>query len=124
MNYDDLLRELKTEAVSFPDISTEDLADIIHALKNHFDVKKLVEYKASGVSELTEWQKGWNDAIDTIMDETPIVNVVSVVRCKDCKHYNEYLSGFGGCEIHKGSIAIQTPFTFCAWAERREDAID
>ena len=36
MNYDDLLRELKMEAVLFPDISAEDLADIIHALENHF----------------------------------------------------------------------------------------
>ena len=38
--------------------------------------EKLEEYKASGVSELTEWQKGWNDAIDTIMNETPTVDAV------------------------------------------------
>lgn len=48
-------------------------------------------------------------------------DIVSVVRCKDCKYYNEHPSGFGCCEIHKGSIAIQTPFTFCAWGERKED---
>lgn len=36
MNYDDLLRELKMKAVSFPDISAEDLSNIIHALENHF----------------------------------------------------------------------------------------
>ena len=65
------------------------------------DAEKLAEYKASGISELTEQQKGWNDAIDTIIGETPTVkavlvaelpytvwlthDVVQVVRCKDCK---------------------------------------
>lgn len=39
---------------------------------------KLVEYKASGVLELTEWQKGWNDAIDTIISEVPIVKAEPV----------------------------------------------
>ena len=47
---------------------------------------------------------------------------VEVVRCKDCKYYNEYPSGFGCCEIHKGSVAIPTPFMFCAWGERKNDA--
>lgn len=70
---------------------------------------------------------------DTIIDLQPTVeqpqtnateNVVEIVRCKDCKYYNEHPSGFGCCEIHKGSIAIQTPFTFCAWGERREDETD
>lgn len=32
----------------------------------------------------TEWQKGWNDAINTIMGETPTVDAVEVVRCDDC----------------------------------------
>lgn len=50
--------------------------------------------------------------------------ITEVVRCKDCKYYNEYPSGFGCCEIHKGSIAIQTPLTFCAWGEREEDDRD
>lgn len=48
------------------------------------DAEKLAEYKASGVSDLTGWQKGWNDAIDTIMSETPTVDAEPVVRCDDC----------------------------------------
>lgn len=42
------------------------------------NAENLVEYKASGVSDLTEWQKGWNDAIDTIMDEMPTVDAEPV----------------------------------------------
>jgi len=42
------------------------------------NAEKLAEYKASGVSELTEWQKGWNDAIDTIIEEAPTVDAEPV----------------------------------------------
>ena len=38
------------------------------------DTEKLVEYKASGVSELTEWQQGWNDALDFVINEVPTVD--------------------------------------------------
>ena len=48
------------------------------------DADKLVEYKASGISDLTEWQQGWNDAIDTIIEEAPAVDAEVVVRCDDC----------------------------------------
>lgn len=47
------------------------------------DAEKLAEYKASGISELTEWQKGWNDAIDTIMDEEPTVNAIPIEWIKE-----------------------------------------
>lgn len=49
------------------------------------------------------------------------IEIFEVVRCGNCKHYNEHPSGFGCCEIHKGSIAIQTPFTFCAWGETKDE---
>lgn len=55
------------------------------------------------------------------LQDAPTIDAVPIVRCKDCKHYNEYPSGFGCCEIHKKSIAIQTPFTFCAWGEMRKN---
>ena len=38
------------------------------------DAEKLEEYKASGVSELTEWQQGWNDALDFVINEVPTVD--------------------------------------------------
>ena len=98
------------------------------------NVEKLVEYKASGVSKLTEWQQGWNDALDTIMDELPTVDAVPVVRCKDCKHKP---SGSGAnhdvefpdeicpcqCEDYWYSWVPKDNF-FCAWGERKEDVFN
>ena len=42
------------------------------------DAEKLAEYKANGISNLTEWQKGWNDAIDTIIEEAPTIDAEPV----------------------------------------------
>ena len=54
------------------------------------DAEKLAEYKASGISELTEWQQGWNDAIDTIMNETPTVDAESAKRGRWIKVEDDY----------------------------------
>jgi len=40
------------------------------------DAEKLEEYKVDCCVPLTEWQEGWNDAIDIIMNEAPIVDTV------------------------------------------------
>lgn len=66
----------------------------------------------------TEWQKGWNDAIDTIMDETPTVDAVEVVRCKDCKFY------WKNNRDSDGVVCLATPKddAFCSEGERKEDA--
>ena len=44
------------------------------------DAEKLEEYKADCCVPLTEWQEGWNDAIDTIMSETLTVDAEPVVH--------------------------------------------
>lgn len=87
------------------------------------NAEKLVEYKASGVSELTEWQKGWNDAIDTIMSETPPVDAVEVVRCKDCIHSGQCTKEII-MRIRVGSN-LYCPLGsdgFCSLGKRRKDA--
>jgi len=43
-------------------------------MPKYIDVKKLEEYKADCCVSLTEWQQGWNDAIDTIVSEASIVD--------------------------------------------------
>lgn len=37
-------------------------------------------------TEADSWQRGWNDAIDTIVKVQPTIDAVPVVRCRDCKH--------------------------------------
>jgi len=32
------------------------------------------------------YKRGWNDAIDAIIESAPSIDAVQVVRCKDCKH--------------------------------------
>ena len=47
------------------------------------DAEKLEEYKADCCVSLTEWQQGWNDAIDMIMSETPTVEAIPKEWIKD-----------------------------------------
>lgn len=99
------------------------------------DAEKLAEYKASDVSEIMVWQQGWNDAIDTIMNEEPTVDAVEVVRCKDCENWvenehclawaYEYSDANGFCYLGKrrGLIGTQMSFSISTTqSERREDA--
>lgn len=62
------------------------------------NAEKLEEYKADCCVSLTEWQEGWNDAIDTIMSETSTVDAEPVrhghwivdedgnIKCSECGH--------------------------------------
>ena len=50
------------------------------------DAEKLEKYKADCCISLTEWQEGWNDAINMIIDETPTVDAEPVRH----GHWNKY----------------------------------
>ena len=84
------------------------------------NAEKLAEYKASGVSDLTEWQQGWNDALDFVINEVPTIDAEPVVRCKDCKwgtphpEDDEYIKCFKLCTTFYS-------WRYCSWGERRED---
>lgn len=45
-----------------------------------------------------------------------------VVRCKDCKHYNEWQNGTGSCQrSESSSFWFGVDFNdFCSFGERRE----
>lgn len=93
------------------------------------DADALAEHKFVGIAdwtptEATSWQRGWNDAIDTIIEAQPTVDAVEVVRCKDCKeceerHTANYLP-FLYCKLNEHSVLHNA---FCCWAERREDDV-
>ena len=51
----------------------------------------------------------------------PAADVVPVVRCKDCKHWNPQFkaasgNGLGSCDFH--DVALVTSEGFCYWAEK------
>ena len=88
------------------------------------NAEKLEEYKVDCCVPLTQWQEGWNDAIDMIMDETPIVDAVPVVRCKDCKWWKTNYSWNGNehkvC-VREAYEPLRKAEDFCSRGERKEN---
>lgn len=77
------------------------------------DANNLAEYKfASDRIIPTEWQQGWNDALDFVINEVPTVDVV---QCKDCIYYHKgdwYDDDV--CKVHSNNDR-----GYCAWGERK-----
>lgn len=63
------------------------------------------------------YKRGWNDAIDAIMESAPTVDAVPVVRCKDCKWWHKQNIG-GTCELNI-RLASSDNF-FCAGGAKME----
>ena len=64
------------------------------------------------------WHNGLAYAVNRIV-HAPTVDAVPVVRCKDCKYYEETGSGgIGTCLLTISGAEVDG---FCAWGERRED---
>jgi hypothetical protein len=58
------------------------------------------------------------DGLDAVryLNTLPTVDAVEVVRCKDCKHQDEY----GDCDIHDDWFT-RKPDSFCCYGERKSD---
>lgn len=72
------------------------------------------------------------DSFDTYADyirvfdmiaEAPTVNAVSIIRCKDCTHYDGYYchNKWWGDGYGNYTPPIKKKEGFCDWAERREE---
>lgn len=81
-------------------------ADIVRSAKNPYD------------EEISEYERGWNAACDAIAADAPTADVVPVVRCKECKWYEETDARIGTCLLVERGAEING---FCAWGERRDD---
>jgi hypothetical protein len=69
---------------------------------------------------------GWNDAIDAIIYDTPTVDAVPVIRCKDCKHWDRndgMFKDFDGRQWHHcPHLGIDTDGYFsCIEGKRKEE---
>lgn len=53
------------------------------------------------------------------MEQTPTIDAVEVVRCKDCRSLYDQPDDYC-CTNHKGLVMI-TPNSFCSYGERRVD---
>lgn len=60
------------------------------------------------------------DLSEDLLDVAPAVDVVQVVRCKDCRFYET----MGACECpkaHKIEFPTREPDDFCSFGERKDD---
>ena len=65
----------------------------------------------------TSWSRGWNSAVDAIIDLAETLDAVPVVRCKNCENWIQH-DGWAHCYLDGRET---TENDFCSWAERRED---
>ena len=94
-----------------------DLIDRAALLKRIDKVCMDTDPYRAGVQFGVETVGGW-------IREAPAVDAVPVVRCKDCKHYeNHKLKVFENCVRNERFIPMK-PNDFCSYGERRTDATD
>lgn len=68
----------------------------------------------------TTWERGLELAADCVFD-APTVDAVPVIKCKDCKHYEDHkLKIFENC-VRGGRCIPMKPYDFCSCGERRSN---
>lgn len=93
---------------------------------DHFDGHETFIDKIDAHDSYGEWQfdNGFNlGVVASIVDtkSVPTIDAVPVVRCNDCKYYEETDSRIGTCLLTISGARVDG---FCAWAERKENEID
>ena len=83
-------------------------------MKKYIDAEKLKKH-------YSWWNNEQKDIFDTIIDNQPPVDVVEVVRCKNCKHYDAISGMCYGQNItsEEGHDCYKKKSDFCSCAERR-----
>lgn len=96
-------------------------ADALKAIRFHdLPYSQIVPADCDTDEKVYAYKLGWNDAIDAIVESAPKVDAVSVVRCKDCKHYRTRWLGF--CELIGNENIKREDDDFCSYGERKENA--
>ena len=64
------------------------------------------------------------DAFDDALQDTPTVDAVVVVRCKDCTHYDMgvCLKIYSDGNAHPEAWQSRKPDDFCSYGERKDEA--
>ena len=71
----------------------------------------------AGKGVLEEFMKEYRKSVLRIVEESPTVDAVEVVRCKDCKRYSQS----GLCNLYLNVSHQMKPDDFCSYGERRSD---
>ena len=84
---------------------------------------RLIDLDSEYIQE-TLYRRGFKTRqdIEEWLNNSPIIDTVPVVRCKDCKHYEIHKPKvLENCE-RKGYIIPMKPDDFCSYRERKEGA--
>lgn len=75
--------------------------------------------------EVDDGRNVWNSGLwirykifEEAIRDAPTVDAVPVVRCKDCKYYEEQDETIGTCLLTESGAHIKG---YCSWAERKEE---
>ena len=87
-----------------------DVNKVINAMQKCIDEAPVREYPIATYA--------FQSIIECLKQE-PTVDAVEVVRCKDCKHYNDFF-GCMDCQLEIG-LYLPSPTDFCSYGERKVD---
>lgn len=66
----------------------------------------------------------WTGGIEKAIDEQPTIDAVEVVRCKDCKHWQDQEEGVVEspiCVREQPMVMEIGPYGYCSYGKRREE---
>lgn len=82
----------------------------------------MLEREENENEDIPNRSDGIRDAIIDILN-APTVEAVQVIRCKDCKYWDDFLDK-GYCKDTIGFDRWWKPNDYCSYAERRTDETD
>ena len=99
--------------IIYGQMETQMEGDILRAVQNYGINVDKEELTRALQYDRNQYEKGYADGKADAMAE--------LVRCKDCKHWNERDNIFSGCRCNcwKGIWDYTKPDDFCSYGERR-----
>lgn len=92
-------------------------ADALLSELNNLEVNCKNKYVKQGIDD------GLHYYMPRILENEPTIDAVPVVRCRDCKHWNNACCGLGTGDCHVlERITFET--FFCSYGERKENNND
>lgn len=90
-------------------------------MSRYIDVDKLGIGRANrDVFENKDYADGWNAAI-SILEKADVEDLVKVVRCKDCKYYQDNNNGYPHNECKWRQDETPDADDFCSYGERKDE---
>lgn len=87
------------------------------------EYKQTMELILSGEKQLDNLAEGFAEATHIVKYIAPTVDAVPVVRCRECRHHYDAISGpccsFGPCVDN-----IMSPDDFCSYGEREKENVN